>query len=60
MHAYKKVRIKFSASVCYTNHARIATNYTDDVKLYCANYIIIAFVSYLPEDGFTLSRNMLH
>jgi len=34
--------------------------HTDDAKQFCANYIIIYFVSYLSGDDFLLSRNVLH
>jgi len=34
--------------------------YKDDVKYYYAVYIVIIFMSYLPDYVFKLSRNMLH
>jgi hypothetical protein len=32
----------------------------NNMKQYYAVYIIIFFFSYLPDDGFLLSRDMLH
>jgi hypothetical protein len=36
------------------------SHFKKDTKNYLATYIINSIVSYLPEDGFLLSRNTLH
>jgi len=39
---------------------RIPALYMDDVEQHYATYIIIYFVSCLPDDYFILSRTLLH